>query len=83
MINVILTIGYTVLLFMTIAIVGLYCSQQHTIKELERGLKTTNADSDRLRREIRILKERAASQADKLVIVHEYDESQAPKFGNF
>lgn len=83
MIDIILTVGYTALMLMTIAIVGLYCIQKRQIEALDKGLRMVNSDNDRLRREIRILKERAARESDKIVIVHEPDNTTAPDYGHF
>lgn len=79
-----------ILLFFTVAgmilvttgFLGLYIDTNQRISEIEKTIKSHNAELTEHKREIRVIKEREANRSDRVVIVSDLEEPK-PKYGGF
>lgn len=67
-------LGLTILgiVLVTVGLLGLYVNVTHRLNKLQRELKAFNRDIRKNHNEIKVLKERAAQESDRIVITHEY-----------
>ena len=67
-------LGLTILgiVLVTVGLLGLYVNVTHRLNKLQRELKASNRDIRKNHNEIKVLKERAAQESDRIIIQHEY-----------
>ena len=70
-------------IMVTVGLLGLYAQVTVRLKKLEHDLKDYRRDTRKNYHDIKILKERAASESDKIIITHEYSQKDAPNYGGF
>lgn len=83
-ITTLLALGFLGVVFITVGLAGLNYGNRNRIHEVEESIKALDKENLKLRRDIRILKERAATQSDRVIFVTDLEEpKQAPKYGEF
>lgn len=67
-------LGLTILgiVLVTVGLLGLYVNVTHRLNKLQRELKASIRDISKNHNDIKILKQRAADESDRIVITHEY-----------
>ena len=67
-------LGLTILgiVLITVGLLGLYVNVTHRLNKLQRELKASIRDISKNHNEIKVLKERAAQESDRIIIQHEY-----------
>ena len=67
-------LGLTILgiVLVTVGLLGLYVNVTHRLNKLQRELKASNRDIRKNHNDIKVLKERAAQESDRIIIQHEY-----------
>ena len=80
-----LILGLTILgvVLVTLGLLGLYVDVTRRLHHIEDQLKKHNAEISDHKRDIRVIKERAAQESDKVVVVHEWKADNAPEIGGF
>lgn len=82
-ITTLLAIGMGASILITIGFGGLHFETRKRLEELEGAIKRCDSELTNHKREIRTLKNNADQQVDKIVIVHEPDNTTAPDYGHF
>lgn len=82
-ITTLLAMGMGASILITIGFGGLHFETRKRLEELEGALKRCDSELTDHKRKIRILNERADQESDKITIVYEPDNTQAPDYGHF
>ena len=67
----------------TVGGLGLHFENKHRIEDLESSIALMDKEAHRTQRRVHVIEERDRAAADKIEIVHKYDDSGAPQFGGF
>ena len=81
-----LTIITFTLIMISIGLAFLYKCNSDEIKELSRAIRDLSAENTHIKAKQRVFEKRfikMSEPADKIEILHKYDDSEAPKFGGF
>lgn len=67
----------------TVGGLGLHFENKKRLDELERSIGYLNSDKKDIAKRVTDLEEKKRHTADRIEIVHTYDDSGAPQFGGF
>ena len=67
----------------TVGGLGLHFQNKKRLDELERLIGYLNTDNGSIKKRVGVIEERDRQAANKVEIVHKYDDSEAPEYGGF
>lgn len=67
----------------TIGGLGLYFNTKKRLEDIEFAIARMDKEAHRTQRRVHVIEERDRTAADKIEIVHKYDDSKGPQFGGF
>ena len=67
----------------SVGLIGMYINVCMRITDLEDELKSHKAEISKHKKRIKVLETREAEKSDRVVIMHSYDDKDAPNYGGF
>lgn len=81
--KMILALTILAMVLISVGLIGMYINVCMRITDLEDELKSHKAEISKHKKRIKVLETREAEKSDRVVIMHSYDDKDAPEYGGF
>lgn len=81
--KMLLALTILAMVLVSVGLIGMYINVCSRIADLEDELKSHKAEISKHKKRIKVLETREVEKSDRVVIMHSYENKNAPEYGGF